>query len=335
MSRLLRSITLIMAALVMMSGCAGAGSAQRVGKEPPPPKAPPPVPPKKAEPLNQTVLDAAKHEIRAGFDSNNEGIRANAIEAAQDTVGADAQDVIEMGLGDSSPIVRFASAMAAGKLQLKDLHDKLWTLAQDHDVKVQMGARYALHRLGDMRLSHDFEKYARDPNPRVREDTAFILGLLGEKSAIKILQHMTNDDDTDVRIAVAEAMWRLGDERGLKVLVAGTVSNFADDRMLCILALVGPKDRRVAEHIRGKLTDDWTEVALVAARAMGELGYDDGYGVAMNSIKSPDPRQRLLAATALGAIGRSDAQNALAPLLKDADQRVRLAAATALLKLKE
>jgi HEAT repeat protein len=146
---------------------------------------------------------------------------------------------------------------------------------------------------------------------------------------------MTIDEDADVRIAVAEAMWRLGDERGLKVLVSGTVSNFADDRMLCILALAGPKDRRVDEHIRGKLTDDWTEVALVAARAMGDLGFDEGYGVAMNSIKSPDPRQRLLAAAALGAIGRSDAQNALATLLKDADQRVRIAAATALLDLKE
>src|SRR4029079_1492114 len=134
-----------------------------------------------------------------------------------------------------------------------------------------------------------------DPNPRVREDAAFVLGLLGEKSAINVLQHMTSDEDTDVRHAVADAMWRLGDERGLKVLVSGTVSNFADDRMLCLIALAGPRDRRVDEHIRGKLTDDWVEVALVAARAMGDLGFDDGYGVAMNSIKSSDPRQRLLA----------------------------------------
>ena len=76
------------------------------------------------------------------------------------------------------------------------------------------------------------------------------------------------------------------------------------------------------------------EVALVAARAMGMIGSDAGYGVAQNNIKTPDPRKKALAALAFGQIGRSDAQPILAPLLKDHEQSVRVAAATAILQLK-
>ncbi|HWP39699.1 MAG TPA: HEAT repeat domain-containing protein, partial [Tepidisphaeraceae bacterium] len=138
-----------------------------------------------------------------------------------------------------------------------------------------------------------------------------------------------------VRIAAAEAMWRLGDERGLEALVAGTISKFADDQMIALQGIVAPRDHRVRDYVYGKLTDEYDEVALVAARAMGELGFDDGYAVAMKYLKSRDPRQRELAAVALGKIGRSDAQPLLSPLLQDEQPRVRLAAAAALLQLKD
>lgn len=318
--------------LFALVGCGGA-AAQRP-RQPSIPEPPPPVPAAQPQPLNMALRDAARTQIRESLASNDPLVRANAVEAAQLTFGGDAQEVVAKALEDRSSIVRFAGLMAAGKLRLRSLHDKALALANDPSAKVRVSARYALHRMGDTRLSHDLEKTARDPNPRVREDTAFVLGLLEEPSAIKILQSMLSDSDAGVRIQVADSMWRLRDERGLEILVAGTMSNFADDNMLSLLALAGPKDRRVEEHLRGKLTDEYTEIALVAARALGDIGLDDGYGVAMNAIGSSDPRRRLLAAVALGAIGRSDAQNALAPLLQDADPRVRLAAATALLQLR-
>ena len=76
----------------------------------------------------------------------------------------------------------------------------------------------------------------------------------------------------------------------------------------------------------------------MAARALGMLGSDDGYGVALLGAKATDPergpRQRHLAALAFGAIGRTDAQDVLATLLKDPIPDVRLAAASAILQLK-
>jgi HEAT repeat protein len=66
---------------------------------------------------------------------------------------------------------------------------------------------------------------------------------------------------------------------------------------------------------------------------MGQLGSDDGYGVALKGAKSGQGRQRFLAALAFGAIGRTDAQGTLRNLLKDKDRRVRVAAAAAVLEI--
>ncbi len=74
--------------------------------------------------------------------------------------------------------------------------------------------------------------------------------------------------------------------------------------------------------------------ALVAARALGMLDSDEGYGVAMAGATSRDPRQRELAAFAFGAIGRSDAQKYLGTLLHDTNPDVRIAAATAIFQLR-
>jgi HEAT repeat protein len=79
--------------------------------------------------------------------------------------------------------------------------------------------------------------------------------------------------------------------------------------------------------------DVYTEVSLVAARAMGMLGSDEGYKIAADATKSQDPQQRFLAAVALGAIGRTDAQDELKRLLADPVPNVQLAAASAVLQL--
>jgi len=105
-------------------------------------------------------------------------------------------------------------------------------------------------------------------------------------------------------------------------------------QMLALLALAQPGDRRVRQHVRDGLTADWLEVQLVAARAMGMLGSDEGYAIAAKAAGSSDARQRFMAATALGAIGRPDSQPILRRLLADDYESVRIAAAQAILELK-
>ena len=302
-------------------------------KNPPKPPEPPAVPPARPEAIDSQMQASAREQIEAASQSNDPVLRANAIEAAQNSLGQQAAPIILRGLTDHEPVVRFAAAMAAGQLQLRDAYQPALRLVNDPDKHVQIGARFVLHRLGNTQFSHDLEKLSRDPDPHVRGDCAVALGLLGEKSATKILVPMINDPEAIVRLQAAEALWRLGDEHGLSVLATGTVSRFPDDQIVAVLGLAGPKDKRIAEHVRGKLTSEWDEVALAAARSMGELGSDEGYGVALKGAQSPDPRQKVLAALAFGAIGRSDAQRTLGKLLQDGDANVRLAAATGLLEL--
>jgi HEAT repeat protein len=297
-------------------------------------KPPPPVPPRVAMTLDPALRQQAKQEILNASVSTDPKLRAHAIEGIKDGVGIEAADTIIKGMTDNDRTVRFASAVAAGELRLTQAEAQLLVLSDDVDPSVRVGAKFALHRIGDKRQSHDLELTAKDPNPRTRGDTAMVLGLLGEPSATRILLPMLFDPNSAIRLQAAESLWRLGDEHGLEALVSMTLSKYPDDRLIALLALAGPRDQRVLGHIDGQLTNEYDEVCLVAARAAGMLGSDQGLGVALKGMKSTDPRQRLLACLAMGAIGRSDSQQQLSLLLHDADPDVRIAAATALLQLK-
>jgi HEAT repeat protein len=319
-------------AAMLFSGCNSQPTPRKLTREPEPP---PKYPARQDVPIDQAARVAATREIETALKSSDPVMRANAVEAVQDCFGAEqGRDHILAALNDPDPLVRFAASMAAGTLRIRDAKPRLLALADDKDPSVRIGVRFALHRLGDTHLSHDLETLAGDPDPRVRGNAALALGLLGEPSALGILKGMTKDRSPLVRFQVAEARWRLHDIGGAQDLIAGTVSGFPDDQMFCVLALAGPRDARALQHIRGKLTGDYQEICLIAARAAGMLGSDAGYGVAVNGAHSPDPRQRVLAAMAFGDIGRTDAQPILIKLLQDDEKTVRLAAATALLELK-
>jgi HEAT repeat protein len=321
----------VVLAVALMSGCGPKKKQVRMNR---PPEMPPPAPAKQAVALDPALQAAAKQEIATAATSNQPILRAHAIEAMKDTTGADAAPTFLKGLTDNSALVRFAACMATGELRLSQAKDALLVCSDDTDGSVRIGAKFALHRLGDTRQSRDLESAARDPRPRVRGDTALVLGLLGEPTAVRILKPMLYDPSPAVRLQAAESLWRLGDQQGLEALVSASLSKFPDDQMLAILALATPKDHRVLGHIQGQLTNDYIEVSLIAARAAGMLGSDEGYGVALKGSHSTDPRQRMLAALAFGSIGRADSQSSLSVLLRDSNQDVRIAAATAILQLK-
>ena len=319
--------------LPVLSGCGGKAKSRQVRMNrpvPPPPK----VPPRQNVPIDVGLQGYAKQEIMTAAVANNGLVRAHAIEAMKDGLGEAAGPAIIQALSDGEGIVRFAACLAAGELRLRDAANQLLVLSDDRDPAVRLGARFALHRLGDYRQSQDFGAFSKDFDTRMRGNTALVLGLLGERTADKILRPLLRDRSPAVRLQASEALWRLGDVQGRDNLISATISGYPDDQMIAILALAAPRNRNVIAHVRGALTSDWDEVSLVAARAMGMLGSDEGYGVALKGAKSADPRQRHLAALAFGAIGRTDAQPVLAQLLKDPDPDVRLAAATALLQLK-
>lgn len=317
---------------ILVAGCASHPKYDPKFPEPPPPVAA--APKYSPRPIDEKLRAKAIAELMSETTSPDPFLRSNAIEALSDVDPSDAANAVLMGLHDPDAPVRFAAAMAAGQMKLVDAYDPLRAMANDPNLRVEAGVRFAMHRLGDTRLSHDLEKLMAAPDPHVRATVAMVLGLLKEPSATKMLLTLLSDPNAAVRLEAAEALWRLGNERGLTYLVAYSISAYPDDQMVALQALAEPGDQRVIQHIRGELTNDYIEVSLAAARAMGMLGSDEGWNVAVPAADSKDPRQRSLAALAMGAIGRSDLQGHLADLLKDPEAAVRISAATGILQLR-
>lgn len=330
----------VLAAAVM----AGAVSCGSHGNQPgqnsaeaklmPLPKQAPPAPPVQNVPLDPQLIIAADHELSEAAAASDAMLRAHALEGFRDSNARRHNAEILAALNDPQAIVRFAAALAAGELKIAAARAPLLDDADDKSENVRVAVRFALHRLGDKRRSHDLEFLARDPSPLVRGNVAFVLGMLGEPSAIQILRVLRIDSDPAVRQQASEAMWRLGDEDGLKDLLGLTYSRYPDDQMMGYLGLALPRNPVIRQHVRVGLMSEYPEVSLVAARAMGMLGSDEGYVMAKKGAESSDARQRVQAAFAFGAIGRSDAQDILRKLLADSDASVRIAAATAILQLK-
>jgi len=303
-------------------------------KMPPPPPSEPPAPKYSPESLNSGLRAQAREELLAETNAADPFLRCNAIEAMSEVDPSQVAPVVLKELKDPQASVRFAAVVAAGQMKLVDAYKPLIDMAYDPDPRVQAGVRFALHRLGDTRLSKELEQLAGSADPHVRGTTAFVLGLLGEPSATKMLITLLGDRSPSVRIQAAEALWRLGNERGLEDLVAFSISGYPDDQIIALQAIAETKDQRVIQHVRGELQSDYIEVSLAAARGLGMLGSDEGWNVAVPAAKSKDPRQRSLAALAMGAIGRSDLQGYLKDLLADPEATVRISAATAILQLR-
>lgn len=276
---------------------------------------------------------SASKVMTSALSSPDEVIRAHAVEAIGQSMGSRGADYVLRALSDPHPLVRFAAAMSAGDLRIAQAKPRLLELVSDPDASVQIGSIYALHRIGDVRFSKGLEQALHSNRPEVRANAALALGRLGEPTAKRILKQPLKDTSVEVRLQAAEALWRLGQQQGLEYLVAASISQHPAHQMVALMGIAGRRDPSVAGHVRIGLESDYVEVKLVAARALGILGEQDGYALAMESLRSPESRQRYLAAMALGAIGRAEARDALAGLLNDANPDVRLAAASALVQL--
>lgn len=286
-----------------------------------------------AMPLDPLLTKQAQQELLADAAGKDAEVRTNAIEALSEVAPELANNAILNGLSDRDASVRFSACMAAGQLRLKSAYTPLLALMHDADGRVQVAQRFALHRLGDTRFSRDLEHFAVDADPTLRGSAAQVLGLLGEPSAVKLLWPLSQDKVASVRLQASESLWRLGEEVGFQSLVGYSVSKQPDEQIIALIGLASRNDPRAIPFLHAQL-DNYVEVSLVATRALGMLGSDEGYALAVKFATSKDARRRSLAALAMGAIGRSDLQGNLRTLLSDSNAIVRLSAATAILQLK-
>jgi len=286
--------------------------------------------------------------------SPDPAVRANCIEALLPSRDPRAMNVIEQGMYDREWVVRFASVMAAGKRKDTGYKPKLVAMAaNDINDSVKAAAIYALRQLGDTANMNALAKFLESPDWSVRANTAMVLGLMGDPSAIPLLLSMHRETDTRTKFEITAALARLGDKNAQKIISALAISQFAEDQwnamIVCadlpadvavnplFLGLVDPPPQTPAD-LRG-LT---VRLQLIASRSLGKLGapqFETPPGskthvrrpaeIAVENLTNDDPGIRALAAFALGEMLVPQQAAALTPLLNDPDTTVQRAAAAA------
>ncbi len=281
---------------------------------------------------------------------HNAAVRVQAVEGLEACGGEGAGPWIRAALSDDSPAVRFAACVAVGRLADATAESALRERVTDDDPSVRVAALFALHRLGYTERTGLMPAYLLEhDDPVVRRNAALVLGLMGEPGVIKMLARAMKDADPGVRHYALEAMATLGNPEARQELVFMTSTGVGADEVFAIGALAQTGAPVYLDTFRYKLaTAPHIETRLAAARALGILGNDEGFDVALRALRThrtiiDDPkdhpedqvlRVRQLAAAALGSIGRTGALPVLAELMNDpADPRVQVSAAQAIVMI--
>ncbi len=281
---------------------------------------------------------------------DNAVVRVEAIEALNGRELNESAPWIRSALLDDHPAVRFAACVAIGEARDAGAGAGISQCLRDPNASVRVSALFARHRLGYTERTGDLAGYyLHDSDAMVRRNAAMVLGLLGEKDAVKVLAKGMKDADAGVRDHALEAMARLGNREARQELTFMTGAGLGSDEVFAINALAATGDPAYMETFRYKLnTASHLETQLAAARGLGLLHSDEGFEPAMRALRLEQPtrsdpqdpaegqilRTRQLAAAALGAIGRMDALPALEKLLNDyGDPRVQVSAARAILDI--
>ncbi len=298
--------------------------------------------------LREKALDLLGSSAAAGTPEE----RANAIEALQCSPGR-LFPMLDGALADPNIGVRTIAAMTVGRARLQAAIPKVRPLLTDSAPQARAAAMFALHRCGEPVDLTPLASMLVDPNLRVRAHTAFVLGELGDPSAIGLLKDagqrsIARASPAEVRLfdlQAAEARIKLGDEVPLQEVRAALFPAKPEDLEAAALAcqIVGQvRDQSSINRliVLTAVQDDSkqfmpAEVRLSAAAALAKLGQRQGSYIADQYYTNPKNPLRSLSAFVYGETGHIENLPRLAEMLKDQDGRVRVSAAAAIVKITE
>lgn len=281
----------------------------------------------------------------------NPALRANAIEGLT-LAPARAQAIVSRSLRDENIGVRSVAAMSVARAPLPAIAEQTRSLAADPSPYVACAAIFALNKNG---ISVDRTPLATalltDPSTRVRSHAAFILGELGDASALAPLKdaarrpinQASEGEYRLLQLQIAEAMVKLGDSSQLNVLRAALYPSQPGDlegTALAVQILGQLRDRESIPNLvylsARKDSNGRTmpaEVRLAVASALARMGMNQGDFIADEFIADRNPALRAQAAHVYGETALSTNFGKLAKLMDDPEGTVRVSAATAVLKI--
>jgi len=276
-------------------------------------------------------------------------VRANAVEGLEGAPGR-VEPIVALAVLDDNIGVRAVGLMVAGRQELDSALPAARLNATDPSPYVQAAALFALKRLDE---SPDLSPLGRmlfeSDEPQVRAYAAFILGEIGEESALGMLRQAASRPMPRaresalllMRLQIAEAMIKLGDDDQLHTLHAALFPSRPEDLEAAALAaqILGEVDaqRSIPDLINLAVTQDEqgnqmpAEIRLAAAHSVAKLGRRDGDFIADEYATSPSPAIRAQGASVYASTLPRDRLGILEAMLDDADPSVQVAAAAGVL----
>lgn len=289
--------------------------------------------------------------------------RANALEGLQ-AAPSRAEPIARAALVDENLGVRFVGAMTIGELRLRGAAAQVRPLLRDPDESVRIAAVYALVANGEEADRDPLARALMEGPMRARSQAAFILGELGDASAIPLLrdaarrlggveaESFSSAQRRILRLQIAEALARLGESDVLHTLRAALYPATPDEFETAALAIqilgrLGDEDSaaqliQLVEYTSPdspRTTDPMrrvyvypAEVRVAAATALARMGFGDGAYVGRQYEGSEDEALRAQVAFLYGAVGGPEEVERLRVMLDDPSILVRIAAAAAVLE---
>ncbi len=101
-----------------------------------------------------------------------------------------------------------------------DLYAIIGDLIGDERSRVRIGAAALVETLMEEGMEHivraipGIAEKLRDPNPTIRGDAAYVLGIIGHGDAVSFLEEAVSDENEMVRETVMEAIQEIKGHRG-------------------------------------------------------------------------------------------------------------------------
>lgn len=316
--------------------------------------APKPVPQVALDPDDRVAASSVRERaielVEQLAGSTDPQTRSNAVEAASfapNRLGA----VIAAGVRDANPGVRSVAALAVGKGKLSEYVDQLSPLLSDPTPHVRISAIFGLVACGQPVDRTPLATYLlEDSSPWVRRHAAFVLGEIGDRSALPLLRAAARDPFASasaeqvkiLQLQIAEAMIKLGDDHARQVLRASLYPSRPEELETAAIAvqIIGQvKDRDAIDQLiylseyRDREGNAYpAEVRLGIASALAGMGLKQGMAVADEFAAHERPELRAQAAFTFGEIGGRSSWGKLAAMMNDANPQVQVAAAAAVLR---
>lgn len=302
------------------------------------------------EPLNQVEQAQLREDaialLLASAASTRAEARANAIEALQQ-VPERSREALRTALRDENLGVRYVAAVSVGSQRLTNLAAQVRPLLRDESASVRAAAIYALHECGEDVDISPLSTLLMQTDPSLRGNVAFLLGEMGNPTAIPMLHEaarrpMPRVADADfkrVQLQIAESLAKLGDDGALEAIRAALYAPPEQGEIQALAAVMIGRlgdERSVDALIR--LTERKeaylsAEVRLACAGSLAQLGRRQGAFIADMYRDNAHPPLRAQAAFVYGQVGDEANLWILRELLADSSEIVRIYAASAIARI--